>query len=78
MFKKILFIAVISFVSFFTAAQGGTVRGFIKSQDDGNAVPFVKVYIKGAELGANTDFNGFYSIPKQSKAAETSIIPYPK
>jgi hypothetical protein len=64
MFKKILFIAIISFVSFLSNAQGGTVRGFIKSQDDGNAIPFVKVFIKGAELGANTDFNGFYSIPK--------------
>ncbi len=45
-------------------AQTGTVRGFVQSDEDGNAIPFVKVYVKGAELGANTDFNGFYSIPK--------------
>lgn len=63
MFKKILLVAVISFFSFGLMAQG-TVRGFVKSSKDGNAIPFVKVFIEGAELGANTDFNGFYSIPK--------------
>jgi hypothetical protein len=63
MFKKILLVAIIGFFSFGLMAQG-TVRGFVKNSKDGNAIPFVKVFIKGANLGANTDFNGFYSIPK--------------
>jgi len=63
MFKKILLIVIVSFFSISLMAQG-TVRGFVKSSKDGNAIPFVKVFIEGAELGANTDFNGFYSIQK--------------
>jgi len=63
MLKNLLLVSIIAFMSLGAYAQG-TVRGFIKSEKDGNAVPFVKVFIKGAELGANTDFNGFYSIPK--------------
>jgi hypothetical protein len=41
-----------------------TIRGFVKSADDGNAIPFAKVFIEELKIGANTDFNGFYSIPK--------------
>lgn len=62
MFKNLLLVAVVSLFSLNAMAQG-TVRGFIKNEKDGNAIPFVKVFIEGAELGANTDFNGFYSIP---------------
>ncbi len=63
MLKKILLVAIVSFFSIGLMAQG-TVRGFVKSSKDGNAIPFVKVFIEGVDLGANTDFNGFYSIPK--------------
>jgi len=63
MFKKILLIVIVSFFSINLMAQG-TVRGFVKSTKDGNAIPFVKVFVDGTGLGANTDFNGFYSIPK--------------
>ena len=63
MFKKILLLVIVSFFSIGLMAQG-TVRGFVKNTKDGNAIPFVKVFIEGVDLGANTDFNGFYSIPK--------------
>ena len=51
-------------LSILAFGQDGTVRGFIKSNEDGNAIPFVRVYIEELKMGANTDFNGFYSIPK--------------
>jgi hypothetical protein len=53
---------IVSSMSLF--GQGGTVRGFIVSAEDGNAIPFVRVFIEELKTGANTDFNGFYSIPK--------------
>ena len=62
--KKFLLFAMYLCFASVIHAQTGTVRGFVKSSEDGNAIPFVKVYIEGAEMGANTDFNGFYSIPK--------------
>lgn len=61
---KIFFALLLFGVSTAAMGQGGTVRGFIKSNDDGNAIPFVRVFIEELKIGANTDFNGFYSIPK--------------
>ncbi|MFD1551307.1 TonB-dependent receptor [Putridiphycobacter roseus] len=61
---KIFIFLSITLCSLQIFGQTGTVRGFIKSNEDGNAIPFVRVYIKELELGVNTDFNGFYSIPK--------------
>ena len=62
--NKLLFALFFLFGSFTTYGQDGTVRGFIKSNEDGNAIPFVRVFIPELKIGANTDFNGFYSIPK--------------
>ncbi len=62
--NKIIGSFLFLFVSINLFAQSGTVRGFIKSSDDGNAIPFVRVVIEELKTGANTDFNGFYSIPK--------------
>lgn len=55
------------------SAQEGTVRGFIKSGEDGNAIPFVRVVLKEIKVGANTDFNGFFSIPKVPVGTYTLI-----
>ena len=42
----------------------GTVRGIVKSAEDGNSVPFAKVLILGTEKYATTDVDGLFSIPK--------------
>ncbi len=44
-------------------AQNGTVRGSVKSNEDGNGVPFAKVLIMGTDKFANTDVDGLFSIP---------------
>ncbi|UKN01299.1 TonB-dependent receptor [Paracrocinitomix mangrovi] len=44
--------------------QEGTLRGVVKSDADGNGVPFAKVVVMGAEKFASTDVDGLYSIPK--------------
>ena len=62
--NKITCLLLLVFLSTNLWAQEGTVRGFIKSSDDGNAIPFVRVEVVELKVGANTDFNGFYSIPK--------------
>ncbi|MGV6861086.1 MAG: TonB-dependent receptor [Putridiphycobacter sp.] len=51
-----------------------TVRGFVKNEEDGNAVPFAKVFIEELKIGANTDFNGFFSIPKVPEGTYTLKI----
>jgi CarboxypepD_reg-like domain/TonB-dependent Receptor Plug Domain len=44
------------------AQQKGTVRGFIYDKQNGEPVLFTPVFLKGTQLGALTDVNGFYSI----------------
>jgi len=44
-------------------AQGGTVRGIVKSNSDGNAIPFARVIIVGTEKYDQTDIDGLFSIP---------------
>ncbi len=52
-------------VSFQTAAQqSANVRGFVYTEETGEAVLFTNVYLKGTTYGAATDVNGFYSITK--------------
>ena len=45
-------------------SQTGTVRGIVKNGDDGNAVPFAKVMLLGADKNAMTDGDGLFSIPQ--------------
>jgi hypothetical protein len=44
------------------AQQKGTIRGFIYDIQNGEPVLFTPVFLKGTQLGALTDVNGFYSI----------------
>ncbi len=48
----------------FTVLSQGTVRGIVKSAEDGNSVPFAKVLLLGTENFASTDIDGLFSIPK--------------
>ena len=54
-------------LAFFTtgiANAQGTVRGIVKSAEDGNSVPFAKVVILETDKFASTDVDGLFSIPK--------------
>ena len=44
------------------AQQKGTVRGFVYDKETGEPVLFTPVFLKGTQMGALTDVNGFYSI----------------
>ncbi len=68
--KKNTLLFLLLFIANFSLTQT-TIRGFVKSAEDGNAIPFAKVFIVELKIGANTDFNGFYSIPKVPKGTYT-------
>ncbi len=68
---KRIFITTGLLVTFFfliasqqTAAQTGTIRGFVYDKKSGEPVLFINVYLKGTTMGASTDVNGFFSISK--------------
>jgi hypothetical protein len=67
---KIFFFSLFIGYSF---AQEHTIRGFIYDKKNGEAVIFEKVLLlkldSTIESGANTDVNGFFSIPKINKGS---------
>lgn len=64
MIKKI--VAVLTLFLITTAFGQGTVRGIVKSSEDGNGVPFAKVLLIGTDKHATTDVDGLFAIPKVS------------
>ena len=55
---------IFSFLPVTLYAQQGTIKGFVYDKDDGEPCMFANVSIKGTNLGAATDLNGYFSIPK--------------
>ncbi|TSJ42458.1 TonB-dependent receptor [Fluviicola chungangensis] len=67
--KHILSLFAFLTVSIVSFSQDHTVRGFIFNNENGEVVPFEKAVLIPTEksqaiLGASTDVNGFFSIPK--------------
>lgn len=62
--KKFLLSLLCLFASVLTFAQSGEVSGKVTDLDTGEGLPFANVYIQvdGVPRGAQTDFDGFYSI----------------
>ena len=61
-----LFALLLSFVSI---AQTLNVEGIVKDGSNGDALPGVSITVKGTSKGAQTDFDGFYSIKNIDKGA---------
>ncbi len=79
-YLKTLLLLLTSITSSFILAQG-TVKGFIKDSESGEAIMFTNVYLVGTNYGAVTDINGFYSItriPAGQYTLEVSNVEYKK
>ncbi|OIQ36431.1 MAG: hypothetical protein BM555_02680 [Crocinitomix sp. MedPE-SWsnd] len=63
MLRNLLLVFLFAFTGNTLLAQTGTVRGSVKSNEDGNGVPFAKVLIEGANKFAQTDNDGLFSLP---------------
>ena len=55
-----------------TFAQDKTVNGTVTSESDGMPLPGVSVIVKGSSTGAQTDFDGKYSL----RASAGDILVY--
>lgn len=67
---------IFSFLPVTLYAQQGTIKGFVYDKDDGEPCMFANVSIKGTNLGAATDLNGYFSIPKIPIGDYKIIITY--
>ena len=62
----LLFALLLSFVSI---AQTLNVEGIVKDGNNGDVLPGVSITVKGTSKGAQTDFDGFYSLKNIDKGA---------
>lgn len=74
--SKISFTLLFTFISFFSFAQTGVVRGTIKDAATDEDIIGATVRIDGTTLGASTDINGFFSISKVPVGKRKVVISY--
>ena len=72
--SKWLFTLLLAFVTLFSFAQEKMVTGTITAAADGLPLPGVNVIVKGTTRGAQSDFDGKYSI--QASQGETLVFSY--
>jgi hypothetical protein len=72
------FFLFVSFVisSFLSFSQTGTVRGFVYDESTGEPIIFTNVVLKGTQIGASTDVNGYYSITKIPPGEYVVLVSY--
>ncbi len=61
MLKSIILVAISAFLSLTVFAQS-KITGVVKDSISGEPIPFAKVKVEGHNNGANTDFDGVYTI----------------
>ncbi|WP_299053394.1 TonB-dependent receptor [uncultured Polaribacter sp.] len=59
--KQITFL-ILLFIGFAVTAQTLNVKGVVKDAANGDVLPGVSVIVKGTKLGAESDFDGMYSL----------------
>lgn len=74
--RNILLLPLLVFISLSLYAQTGGVRGNIFDKNSGEPILFATVAVQGTTQGANTDLDGFFSIPNVKAGPQTLIITY--
>jgi len=64
LFTLICITIIISVLTKFSEAQNAIIKGFVFEKENGDAVPFTNVYLKGTSLGSTTDGNGNFAITR--------------
>lgn len=67
--RKKIVLLLFMFVSFWLTAQTLNVKGVVKDAKTGETLPGVSVVIKGTTIGAETDFDGIYSLSNVKKGS---------
>ncbi|MEO1515124.1 MAG: TonB-dependent receptor [Bacteroidota bacterium] len=57
-------------------AQGGIVRGNVYDKDSGEPIIYGTVQLQGTTMGASTDLNGFFTMPKVPAGKYTLVATY--
>ena len=79
MYKKLLILFIILFVSHLSAENVGKISGVVKDSESGSPLPGVNVLIEGTYLGASTDLDGYYvilNVPVGQHTVVASFVGY--
>ncbi|HMQ49710.1 MAG TPA: carboxypeptidase-like regulatory domain-containing protein [Saprospiraceae bacterium] len=71
----LLFITFFSF-SALLGQNGGTIRGNVFDKDTGEPIIFGTIQLQGTTIGANTDFDGFFSIGNVPAGNYSLVVTY--
>ncbi|MEN9347067.1 MAG: hypothetical protein RLZZ77_578 [Bacteroidota bacterium] len=71
--KNFLVSVIFVLVGLSSFAQG-TIRGFIKDKDNGEALSYILVGLEGTAYGVNTDNDGYFSLTKVPAGTYTLVI----
>ena len=52
----------------------GTVKGFLKSEDSGEAVMFASVTLEGTTYGVSSDLDGYYTLSRVPAGQYTLVV----
>jgi outer membrane receptor for ferrienterochelin and colicin len=74
--QKIYFIALILLSTLSVSAQVGTIKGQIKDEKTGEGIIGGNVVIEGTTIGASTDVDGNYVIPKVKAGKYNIVVTY--
>jgi TonB-dependent receptor len=74
--QKIYFIALILLSTLSISAQVGTIKGQIKDEKTGEGIIGGNVVIEGTTIGASTDVEGNYVIPKVKAGKYNIVVTY--
>lgn len=76
MFNPGKIILGVSILIILTAAQRGSVRGFVTDAQSGEKLPFADAYLEGTAFGSSTDEKGYYYIPAVPVGNYELVISY--
>ncbi|GAB5538220.1 MAG: TonB-dependent receptor [Salibacteraceae bacterium] len=71
---RILIVVILLLSQLVALSQTGTIRGFVYDKKTGEPIIFTNVYLKGTQIGASTDVNGYYSISKVKPGEYTIVV----
>jgi len=75
-FFLIIFFSLISISSLFPQGESGVIYGTVRDSISGEVLSGANVWLKGYSLGAATDIEGKYTIPKVSPGSYTLTVRY--
>lgn len=75
-FHRIILFTSFLFTAYLSAAQTGTIRGFVYDKASGEPISYANVLVKGTGQGATADGNGFFQISKVSPGDYTLLVSF--